>query len=285
MRRFVAFVFAILLAGLMPAHAQGFSDPQKEDIGRIVKEYLLKNPEIIQEALAELDRRTQAEEAAKRKSRIKELAGKLFDSPRGAVIGNPQGDVTLVEFFDYNCGYCKRALADLIDLTKADPKLRIVLKEFPVLGPGSIEAAQVAAAVKLQAKGAKYFEFHQKLLLRRGQADKAAALAIARETGKAWCWPRRSASTARPPMSLARRLSLARSALRGFRMRSRKRAAARRRPADRRLCTGWLPVARGRAYKVSGAGLRAASAPIRPARDRFSDPTCRGCFSFSMVRT
>jgi protein-disulfide isomerase len=92
--------------------------------------------------------------------------------------------VTLVEFFDYNCGYCKRALSDMLNLMKEDPKLRVVLKEFPVLGPGSVEAAQVAVAVRMQdPSGKKYLEFHQKLLGGRGQADRAHALAVAKEIG------------------------------------------------------------------------------------------------------
>src|SRR5205807_1685587 len=98
--------------------------------------------------------------------------------------GNPQGDVSVVEFFDYNCGYCKRAMADMLELLK-DSKLKFVLKEFPVLGEGSVQAAQVAAAVRMQDKtgGKKYLEFHQKLLGGRGQADKARALAVAKEVG------------------------------------------------------------------------------------------------------
>jgi protein-disulfide isomerase len=89
-----------------------------------------------------------------------------------------------VEFFDYNCGYCKRALGDMTALMGKDPKLKVVLKEFPVLGPGSVEAAQVAVAVRMQDKGGKkYMEFHQKMLLGRGQADKARAMAVAKEIG------------------------------------------------------------------------------------------------------
>jgi protein-disulfide isomerase len=170
-------------AAAQTAAPQGFSDAQKQEIGTLVREYLLKNPEVLQEAMAELEKRQQVAEAERQKSRITELSAKIFDSPRGAVIGNPKGDVTLVEFFDYNCGFCKRALSDLQDLVKSDPKLRVVLKEFPVLGPGSVEAARVAAAAKLQIKGDKYFEFHQKLMSRRGQADKAAALEVARSMG------------------------------------------------------------------------------------------------------
>jgi protein-disulfide isomerase len=100
------------------------------------------------------------------------------------VLGNPNGNVTFVEFFDYNCGYCKRAMDDMLTLLKDDPKLKVVLKEFPVLGPGSVEAAQVAVAVRMQDKtGKKYLEFHQKLLGGRGQADKARALAVAKDIG------------------------------------------------------------------------------------------------------
>jgi protein-disulfide isomerase len=89
-----------------------------------------------------------------------------------------------VEFFDYNCGYCKRALGDMTALMSKDPKLKVVLKEFPVLGPGSLEAAQVGVAVRMQDKGGKkYMEFHQKMLLGRGQADKTRAMAVAKEIG------------------------------------------------------------------------------------------------------
>src|SRR5262249_17280996 len=92
--------------------------------------------------------------------------------------------VTFVEFFDYNCGYCKRAMGDMFDLMKNDGKLKVVLKEFPVLGPGSVEAARVAVAARMQDKSAKkYMDFHQRLLAGRGQADKARALAAAKDAG------------------------------------------------------------------------------------------------------
>ena len=108
----------------------------------------------------------------------------IFNSPRGVTIGNKDGDVTFVEFFDYNCGYCKRAMTDMMELMKADPKLKVVLKEFPVLGPGSVEAAQVGVAVRMQdPTGKKYLDFHQKLLNGNGQADKARAMAAAKEAG------------------------------------------------------------------------------------------------------
>ena len=173
-----------LLAAVPPLAAQSFSGDQRKDIERIVREFLIANPEVLQEAVAELEKRQASVEADRHKSALATHRERLFNSPHQVVLGNPQGDVTLVEFFDYNCGYCKRALGDMVDLLKSDPKLKIVLKEFPVLGPGSIEAAQVAVAVRMQDKsGKKYLDFHQKLLGTRGQIDKSRALASAKEAG------------------------------------------------------------------------------------------------------
>jgi protein-disulfide isomerase len=172
------------LAIAAPALGQGFSDAQRGEIERIIKDYLLKNPEVLQEAIAELDKKQAAAESEKHKAAVKANAKLLFGSPRQVTLGNLQGDVTMVEFFDYNCGYCKRALTDMMELMKADPKLRVVLKEFPVLGPASVEAAQVATAVRMQDRtGKKYLEFHQKLLTGRGQIDRARAVAAAKEVG------------------------------------------------------------------------------------------------------
>jgi len=182
----IAFAAALLTASFIaaPVKAQSFSAPQRGEIEKIIKEYLVSHPEVLQEAMTELEKRQAAAEAEKSKVTIKSNEQAIFSSPRQVTIGNLQGDVTLVEFFDYNCGYCKRALTDLMELMKDDSKLRVVLKEFPVLGPGSIEAAQVAVAVRMQDKtGKKYLEFHQKLLGGRGQADKARALAVAKEIG------------------------------------------------------------------------------------------------------
>lgn len=178
-------IAAVLLPALAPPlAAQSFSAPQRSEIEQIVRDYLLRNPEILQEVLAELEKKQATADSEKAKLAVQKHSEALFNSPRHVVVGNPQGDVTLVEFFDYNCGYCKRALGDLQALMQADPKLRVVLKEFPVLGEGSVDAARVAAAVRLQDKtGKKYFDFHQRLLNGRGQVDKAKALAAARESG------------------------------------------------------------------------------------------------------
>jgi protein-disulfide isomerase len=167
-----------------PARAQTFAPDQKSEIEKIVHDYLLSHPEVLQDAMAELDKRQNAEDAAKHLAAIKDNATTIFSSARQVNLGNLQGDVTMVEFFDYNCAFCKRAMADMLDLLKTDPKLKIVLKEFPVLGEGSVQAAQVAVAARMQDKaGKKYIDFHTKLLGGRGPADKAHALAAAKEAG------------------------------------------------------------------------------------------------------
>jgi len=177
-------VSALALTAAVPARADEFTSAQRGAVEKIIKEYLLEHPEVLQEAMAALEKKQAVAEAEKAKTAIKDHSDAIFNSPYQVTLGNLQGDVTFVEFFDYNCGYCKRAMTDMFSLMEKDPKLKVVLKEFPVLGPGSVEAARVAAAVRMQDKtGTKYREFHQKLLGGRGQADKARAMAVAKEVG------------------------------------------------------------------------------------------------------
>ncbi len=187
-RRDMAILFATALLFAAPAWAPTQADPlaadQRGEIEAIIKNYLTQHPEVVQDALAELEKRQQAADAEKHRQAVKENNATLFGSPHQVVLGNPQGTVTMVEFFDYNCGYCKRALPDMLGLLKTDPNLKFVLKEFPVLGEGSVEAAHVAVAVRMQdGTGKKYIEFHQKLLGSRGPVDKMRALAVAKEVG------------------------------------------------------------------------------------------------------
>jgi protein-disulfide isomerase len=173
---------ALVLLSAAPARAA--EDAKRSEFERMLKDYLVQHPEAIQEALDTLAARKAAAKAEQQMATIQANGAELFSSPRQVTLGNRQGDVTLVEFFDYNCGYCKRALADLLDLMKTDSRLKVVLKEYPILGPGSVEAARVAVAVRMQdAGGARYLEFHRKLLENRGHNDKARALAVAQEVG------------------------------------------------------------------------------------------------------
>jgi protein-disulfide isomerase len=184
LRLLASAMFALALCGTPLASAQSFSDSQRGDIEKIIRNYLLAHPEVLEEAMTELSKRQAAAEAAKHEAGVAKNADAIFNSPRGVVIGNKDGDVTFVEFFDYNCGYCKRAMMDMLEIMKSDPKLKVVLKEFPVLNAGSVEAAQVGVAVRMQdATGKKYLDFHQKLLNGRGAADKARAMAAAKDSG------------------------------------------------------------------------------------------------------
>ncbi|MBB5045870.1 protein-disulfide isomerase [Rhodopseudomonas rhenobacensis] len=185
LRLFASALFGLALAAMPSlASAQAFSDDQRGQIETIVRSYLLAHPEVLEEVSAELNKRQAIAEAEKHQAAIAQNAQTIFNSPRGVTLGNKDGDVSFVEFFDYNCGYCKRAMTDMLELMKDDPKLKVVLKEFPVLGPGSVEAAQVAVAVRMQdPTGKKYLDFHQKLLNGRGQADKARSIAAAKDAG------------------------------------------------------------------------------------------------------
>lgn len=150
---------------------------EKRVIG-IVHDYLTKNPEILVEMTTELDRRQQAEQTALQEKVISENAEALFRSPLAYAVGNPEGDVTVVEFFDYNCGFCRRALPDLVKLIDNDDKVRVVFKELPIFGDESEGAAKAALAA---GKQGKYFEMHQKLYAEPGKASKEKALKIAQE--------------------------------------------------------------------------------------------------------
>jgi protein-disulfide isomerase len=172
----------------LPARAQTapaapFTDAQRAGIEAIVKDYLIKNPDVLQEAIAEGEKRQAETQRLAQAAALKESQKALLDSPHDVVAGNPAGDVTMIEFFDYNCGYCRKALGDVQALIKADPKLRVVIKDFPVLGPESLEASQIALAAKQQLKGDKLFEFHQKLLESKGRANGAKALDVAKAMG------------------------------------------------------------------------------------------------------
>ncbi|WP_395665579.1 DsbA family protein [Methylocella sp.] len=171
-----------LVAGA-PARAAEFSPAQKSEIESIVKSYLVQNPDVLREAAAALEARERHEEAKLRQSVIGDPASPLFSGANQAVIGNPDGKITLVEFFDFNCGYCKRALGDLGRLMKDNPDLRVILRDLPILREESIQAAKIASAATQQLQGAKYWDFHQRLLGMRSTVGKGEALSAARDAG------------------------------------------------------------------------------------------------------
>jgi protein-disulfide isomerase len=205
--RYALSLLAILSLAPLPARAEegmsresieaivaAYIKAHPDEIGALVKDYVVRHPEVLREILVELSRQKAASQndvaakadalAGERAQKIAAHAQDLFNSPRQVTLGDPGGDVTLVEFFDYNCGYCRRALADTVMLLGADAHVRLVLKEFPILGPRSVDAAQVAVAARMQDPGGdRYFAFHRRLLGSREPVTQDAALAAARESG------------------------------------------------------------------------------------------------------
>ena len=169
-----------LAATALPASA--FDDAEKAEIGTIVREYLLANPELMLELQQALEAKQQAEADQRRRDVIASSADALTRNAADPVLGNPAGDVTVVEFFDYNCGFCRRAHQDMKTLIESDPNVRFVLKEFPILGPDSQAAHTVAIAFN-RLKPDAYGTFHDRLMEAEGRVDEALAVSTAVELG------------------------------------------------------------------------------------------------------
>jgi len=147
----------------------------------MIESYLMSDPTILQRLSSALDTQMKVAERAQSTKTIATMKEAIFNDPDQVVLGNPNGDVTLVELFDYNCGYCRSALPDLAALLADDPNLRVVLKEFPILSNESIDAARVAVLVN--ESNVDYWAFHEALFTSRGQVDKKVALAAAADLG------------------------------------------------------------------------------------------------------
>lgn len=179
-------VGAAVALPLLSGSAFALSDADKDAVKATIREYLTEHPEVIKEATDAYEKK-QAENAEIAAAKaVSDKRDVLFDSEHQAVVGKKDGDVTLVEFFDYNCGYCRKALDDMNALLGSDKNVRIVLKEFPILSRGSMEAAQVAVAVRMQSPE-RYLDFHNKLFRGREEtgkpADRAQAMAVAKDMG------------------------------------------------------------------------------------------------------
>ena len=157
-----------------------FSANQRKSIETIIKDYLLANPEVMIEVNSVLEAKMDKIQAERMAVALKENATELFKTQSSPIVGNSKGDVTLIEFFDYNCGYCKKAFGDLAQVLDKDKQVKVVLKEFPILSKGSEEASRVALAAKMQGK---YWEFHRGMLESQGQANEASALRVAEKLG------------------------------------------------------------------------------------------------------
>ena len=173
---------AVASGSIAPVAAGGFTPEQRKEIEQIVREWLLKNPEILNEMVAELEKRQKAQQAQREKAVIAAHADAFYRSPHDLVIGNPKGPLAMVEFMDYNCGFCRRSLEDVQKLREANKDLKIVIKEFPILGPDSMEAAKYALAARKQGMD-KYWDLHVAMLKHKGRVNGEVTLALAKRVG------------------------------------------------------------------------------------------------------
>ena len=182
---FILFIAICLISLLSQTHAQAkleetFSKNQTEQIFTLIERYIDNNPEIVLRALEKIQIKEKEELETEQKKQIDQNEKLLFSSPNGMILGNPEGTTSIVEFFDYQCGYCKKMLRVLIKATNENPDLRVILKEYPILGPVSFTAAQASLA---SLKQDKYKDFHQSLMLMNGRISERAIFKVAEEVG------------------------------------------------------------------------------------------------------
>jgi protein-disulfide isomerase len=175
-----AAVILSFLAVLFAAGILGTGGRSPASFEAQTREYLLDNPEVVVEALQLLEQRRQAAEANELEAVVAGRRDELFNDPEAPASGNPDGDVTLVEFFDYNCPYCRKATPLINQALKADPGLKFVYKEWPILGGGSEFAARAALASRKQGS---YAEFHAALMAYSGSISQSSTLAVAEQVG------------------------------------------------------------------------------------------------------
>jgi protein-disulfide isomerase len=182
MRLVIGIVMGVAAAAIAvtPAAAQPFSAQQKQEIDELIHDYLQKHPEAIIQSLRAAQAKIVAERLAQQRKALVAKSEELLHDPNSPVGGNPNGNVTLVEFFDYRCPYCKAIEPWLETLIKEDGNLRVVYKEFPILGPVSIFASRVAIAAQKQGK---YVTFHDRMMALRGAIDDNAVLEVAKDCG------------------------------------------------------------------------------------------------------
>ena len=180
MRTLAALFLGLVFATPAAAQAPPLTPQQADEVRRLVRDTLLRNPEILLEALDALEEKKRADTAAQQTDAVARLADALERDPADPESGAAAGDVTLVEFSDYRCPYCKQMAEPLAALLRADDGLRLVHKELPILGPESVVAAKAALAAQRQGG---YAPMHSGLMARRGALDEAAVLETARDAG------------------------------------------------------------------------------------------------------
>ncbi|NOR63590.1 MAG: thioredoxin domain-containing protein [Rhodobacteraceae bacterium] len=184
MRSFFLSLFMVLFTGI--ASAQNFADmtdTETEAFGAAVRAYLLDNPEVIMEAVAVLEERQQQEAAGSDVDLVAQYYDQIFHDGFSHVSGNPDGTIEIVEFSDYKCGYCKRAYPELLQLVEDNPDIRMVVKEYPILGAESILASRAAIAVQITEGDEAYEVFHDALMRENGPLTELSLPLIAERLG------------------------------------------------------------------------------------------------------
>jgi len=182
-KRIVSVVFCcavLALAPWRPAGAAELAPDQRQAIESIIRDYLLQHPEVLIEAMRAAEEKVKTEAGEKAKQALIARGSEIFDDPGTPVGGNPKGDVTLVEFFDYRCPYCKQVQPRLKELLAGDHQLRIAYKEFPILGSVSVAAARAALAAHRQSK---YEAFHDAMMAASGQITEDTVYQVADAVG------------------------------------------------------------------------------------------------------
>lgn len=177
-----------LAAGLLvsaPLQSQqstpsAFEPAQEQAIRDVVRDYLMAHPEVLVEALTKYQEQQKLVADERRRESLTALRGDLAKDPDSPVLGDPNGDVVLVEFFDYRCPYCRTVAEPLRKAVTSDGKVRLVMKEFPILGPESVTAARAALAA---ARQGRYEAFHFALMATKGQINEATVMTVARQVG------------------------------------------------------------------------------------------------------
>lgn len=181
MRRLIACLLFAAFASLPASAAEDKLSPKQiQEVKKIIRETLLENPEMIADAIQALEEKQRLASEAEAKKAMADRKKDIFEDPNTPVGGNPKGDVTLVEFFDYRCGYCKSVHEAVMRVVKEDGKVRLIYKELPILGAESVYAAKAALA---SVKQKKYPEFQDVMMRHKGSFSEEGVMALAKEVG------------------------------------------------------------------------------------------------------
>ncbi len=176
------FAFVLMAAAIPVSANDDLSEAQRKQINQMIQTYIMENPRVILEAVQRMQAQEEEDKQNQARQNLVSYRDQLINDPKAPISGNPDGDVTIVEFFDYRCGYCKRVSPTVEKVVKEDGNVRVVYKEFPILGPESVVAARASLAIWRLAPE-KYMEFHSGLMNTRGGVSMSMIASVAKKIG------------------------------------------------------------------------------------------------------